>query len=72
MSSYQQQISCPADELDMDFWKQPTGVAVPDDELNFLLIPDAVETLATCEISRQVHRYQREQLPTGHLITRAA
>lgn len=71
MSNYQQQISCPADELDMDFWKQPTGVAVPDDELNFLLIPDAVETRAIFEISQQVHRYQRDQRVSGDPITKA-
>ena len=57
--------------LDLDFWKRPTGIAVPDDELRFLLIPDEVEAMAVFELSQQVHRYQRQQLDTGHPITRA-
>ncbi len=71
MSTYQHQISCPSNELDMDFWKKPTGVTIPDDELSFLLIPDEVENMAIFEISQQVHRYQREQLVTGQPISKA-
>ena len=71
MSSYRQQILCHRDQIDMDFWRKPEGVSVPDDELDFLLIPDEVEAIATFELSRQVHRYQRENLAAGQTITRA-
>lgn len=72
MSTYQHQVRCPADELDMDFWRQPSGIAVPDDELDFLLIPDEVENRAVFEVSRQVHEYQRAQVVNGDAaITRA-
>lgn len=71
MSNYQQQVRCPASEIDIDFWRAPEGVAIPDDELSFLLIPDAVEAMAVFEISQQVHQYQREQSPNGTPITRA-
>ncbi len=71
MSTYQHQISCPSTELDMEFWKKPTGVSIPDDELKFLLIPDEVETMAIFELSQQVHHYQRQQVVAGHPITKA-
>jgi hypoxanthine phosphoribosyltransferase len=71
MSSYHQQIHCHRDEIDMDFWRKPEGVVIPDDELSFLLIPDEVEAIATFELSQQVHRYQNENLQAGHTITKA-
>ena len=43
---YQQQVRCSSAEIDMDFWRQPHGVKVADDELEFLLIPDEVEAKA--------------------------
>ena len=43
MSTYQQQLHCSAADIDIDFWRAPQGVSVPDDELRFLLVPDAVE-----------------------------
>lgn len=71
MSSYQQQVSCHRDDIDMGFWRKPEGVTIPDDELNFLLIPDEVEAIATFELSQQVHRYQKENLDQGQTITKA-
>jgi hypoxanthine phosphoribosyltransferase len=71
MSNYQQQLHCPDSEIDIDFWRTPTGVSVPDDELTFLLVPDAVEAMAVFYLSQQVHRYQQEQSPHGAPITRA-
>jgi hypoxanthine phosphoribosyltransferase len=71
MSTYQQQIHCAAGDIDIDFWRAPEGVTVPDDELCFLLVPDAVEALAVFELSQQVHRYQLAQLPDGAPITQA-
>jgi hypoxanthine phosphoribosyltransferase len=61
MSIYQQQIRGLAEDIDLQFWKAPEGVAVPDDELSFLLVPDAVEAMAIFELSLQVHRYQQQQ-----------
>ena len=58
MSNYQQQVTCPPGEIDADFWRKPEGVSVPDDELDFLLVPDAVEALAIAEVAKQVHAYQ--------------
>ncbi|MEH6570188.1 MAG: hypothetical protein V7709_14000 [Halioglobus sp.] len=71
MSSYHQQIHCHRNEIDMEFWRKPEGVVIPDDELSFLLIPDEVEAIATFELSQQVHRYQHENLETGHPISKA-
>ena len=67
MNNYRHQVACPAAQIDLDFWKKPEGVQVPDDELSFLLVPDAVEALAVCDLSRKVHDYQRGGTP----ITRA-
>ena len=71
MNSYQQQIHCHRDDIDMDFWRKPEGVIIPDDELSFLLIPDEVEAIATFELSQQVHRYQKENIDAGKTITKA-
>ncbi len=71
MSTYQQQIHCSASDIDIDFWKAPQGVAVPDDELTFLLVPDAVEAMAVFELAQQVHSYQQAQAAGGSPITRA-
>jgi hypoxanthine phosphoribosyltransferase len=69
MSIYQQQVHCPAGDIDIDFWRAPEGVAVPDDELTFLLVPDAVEARVVFELSRQVHQYQQAQSSDGSAIT---
>ncbi|MEH6591905.1 MAG: hypothetical protein V7746_16710 [Halioglobus sp.] len=71
MSSYHQQIHCHRDGIDMDFWKKPEGVTIPDDELSFLLVPDEVESLACMDLAQQVHHFQREQLDSGDTITKA-
>ena len=71
MNTYQQQVRCAAADIDIDFWRAPEGVAVPDDELSFLLVPDAVESLAVFELAQQVHGYQLAQAEGGTPITRA-
>jgi hypoxanthine phosphoribosyltransferase len=58
MSNYRQQVTCAPSQIDAEFWKKPQGVSVPDDELDFLLVPDAVEALAIAEVAGQVHDYQ--------------
>ena len=71
MSQYQHQVRCTPAEIDMDFWRRPEGAKVPDDELDFLLIPDEVEARAIFEVSKQVHRYQGEHLANGEAISKA-
>ncbi|MFK7974796.1 MAG: phosphoribosyltransferase [Halioglobus sp.] len=71
MSSYHEQISCRPADIDLAFWKKPTGVAIPDDELSFLLVPDAVEALAVGEVAQQVHEFQRANSQDGDPITHA-
>lgn len=69
MSQYKQQVTCAAADIDMAFWRNPEGVSVPDDELDFLLVPDAVEALAMFEVCQQVHDYQARHLDGGQPIT---
>jgi hypoxanthine phosphoribosyltransferase len=71
MSNYHHQTHCPADEIDLAFWRAPEGVSVPDDELSFLLVPDAVESLAIFDLSQQVHQFQQIQSQAGNPITSA-
>lgn len=55
----------------LQFWRKPSGVSVPDDELNFLLVPDAVVAAACFDLARQVHAYQRACEDRRDQITRA-
>lgn len=65
---YRQQVSQYNGHIDLDFWRKPEGVNVPDDELRFLLVPDAVESAAIGDVARQVHRYQAEHHGTAEQI----
>ncbi|NQX88837.1 MAG: hypothetical protein HRT77_09240 [Halioglobus sp.] len=71
MSTYLEQLRCHPADIDLDFWREPAGATVPDDELRFLLIPDAVEALAVFDVAKQVHRYQRAAVTDGACITHA-
>ncbi len=71
MDTYLKQLTCSREFIDLDFWKNPQGVSVPDDELNFLLVPDAVESAACLDLAKQVHRWQSEQDDSTERITRA-
>ncbi len=70
-SDYLRQVRAAPADIDMGFWKNPEGVAVPDDELRFLLIPDAVEAAAVSAVALQVHAYQLNTIDTPEHITRA-
>jgi len=70
MNTYQEQVRCAPGEIDIEFWREPEGAAVPDDELDFLLVPDAVEAWAAFDLAQQVHRYQRAATVDGAAITR--
>ncbi len=59
------------DCIDLEYWRNPTGVEVPDDELSFLLVPDDVEVAVCFELARQVHDYQERMKGKQDEITRA-
>lgn len=58
MSLYSKYIRLMDSPIDVDFWKQPEGVTIPDDPLKFLYIPDQVEALMVADLARQIHVYQ--------------
>src|SRR3990170_219276 len=58
-------------DIDLEYWRHPEGVIIPDDELKFLLIPDAVEAAMVFDLAKHVHAYQREHLGTPHVISKA-
>lgn len=68
---YRQQVTSQNKSIDLDFWRSPEGVLVPDDDLRFLLVPDAVESAAIGEVARQVHQYQADNANRPEQITRA-
>jgi hypoxanthine phosphoribosyltransferase len=68
-STYQQQVTNQRSAIDLDFWRSPEGVSVPDDELRFLLVPDAVESAAIGEVAQQVHDYQAQHAGSEEQIT---
>lgn len=57
--------------VDLAFWQKPEGVTVPDDELSFLLVPDAVVAAACFDLAKQVHAYQRAHAGSRAQITKA-
>lgn len=70
-SNYLRQVHAAPADIDLGFWKQPEGVAVPDDELRFLLIPDAVEAASVGAVARQIHTHQLSTVDRPQHITRA-
>jgi hypoxanthine phosphoribosyltransferase len=68
-SLYEQQVRM-THNIDLDFWRQPEGVSVPDDELSFLLVPDAIESAMVNDVANQVFSYQSE-VSGPEQITRA-
>ena len=69
--TYREQLANQSGHIDLDYWRHPEGVAVPDDELQFLLVPDAVESAAIGDVAQQVHNYQVEHSGRPEQITRA-
>ena len=45
-------------DMNIDKWRTPVGVSVPDDDLRFLLIPDRVEAGICFDLAQKVHVYQ--------------
>lgn len=63
LQHYHQQLRCSAAQIDTAFWRNPTGVTIPDDELAFLLVPDAAHAMAVTEVAYDVNRFQQEAGP---------
>ena len=57
------------DTVDLDYWRNPQGIEIPDDELRFLLVPDFVESAVCLELARQVHGYQQSMAGKPDEIT---
>lgn len=57
--------------MDINYWRQPQGVSLPQDELRFLYIPDDVEAYMTAELAWQVYEYQQAHVTDGRQITKA-
>ncbi len=69
MSTYTAQLRALDKDIDLDFWRNPQGVAVPQDELKFLYIPDQVESLMVTELAKRIYAYQIENV--GRQISKA-
>jgi hypoxanthine phosphoribosyltransferase len=64
-------MQIPSDQIDLAYWQQPEGVAIPDDELRFLFVPDDVEAAIVFELAQQIHAYQQQHTGTERQITKA-
>ena len=71
MNEYDRQLESLQNGIDLNFWRKPSGVEIPDDELRFLLIPDAVESAAMFELAKQVHEYQKSHADKPDQISSA-
>ena len=71
MSHYLKQLRVLDDQIDIEFWRQPEGVAIPFDTLRFLYVPDQVESMMVADLARQVYEYQVEHIESGLQITKA-
>ena len=45
---------------EFEHWRQPEPVSIPDDELQFVLIPPEVEAYAVQDVCGQLRRYQQQ------------
>lgn len=71
MNDYFENTRSYRQDIDLDFWRSPVGVSVPDDDLKFLLVPDAVEAAACMDTARQVHAWQKSHENHPNQITKA-
>ncbi|MCY3768695.1 MAG: hypothetical protein OXG56_04910 [Gammaproteobacteria bacterium] len=71
MDPYRERTAAYRRDIDLDFWRNPEGVRVPDDDLNFLLVPDTVIAAACLEMAKQVHNYQKRHENRPEQITRS-
>ncbi len=71
MTIYTDQVRSLDDQIDADFWKNPTGVEVEFDTLKFLYVPDHVMSFIASQLARTVYRYQIDNIATKQQITHA-
>jgi hypoxanthine phosphoribosyltransferase len=71
MTNYADHVAGLDDRLDMEFWKNPTGVEIAFDTLKFLYIPDHVMSYIASQLARAVYRYQIDNIATKQQITHA-
>jgi hypoxanthine phosphoribosyltransferase len=57
--------------LDLEAWRHPGQISIPDDELGFVLIPPEVESAAVFELCCRVNAYQQAQLGNENIIQTA-
>jgi hypoxanthine-guanine phosphoribosyltransferase len=55
---------------DLEFWRNPTGVAVPGDPLKFLFVTDEAEHQMVSWLAQKVFDYQVANRATGRQITK--
>ncbi|MCY3720081.1 MAG: hypothetical protein OXG07_11070 [Anaerolineaceae bacterium] len=68
----QMQPSCDSGQArDLDYWRNPTGVAVDFDPLRFLYVPDHIESRMVADLALQIFAWQRKHRGTDDQITRA-
>ncbi len=58
-------------DIDLAYWRQPEGMVIPDDDLRYLYIPDAVEDASIFVLAKEVFDYQRDLAETPDQITKA-
>lgn len=71
MTPYSEQVKGLDDEIDVEFWKNPTGTDVECDALKFLYVPDHVMTYIASQLARMIYRYQIDNISTKQQITHA-
>jgi hypoxanthine phosphoribosyltransferase len=71
MTDYAERVKGLDDQIDGEFWKNPTGIEVEYDTLKFLYIPDYVMTYIASQMARMVYRYQIDNIATKQQITHA-
>jgi len=71
MTNYSEQIKGLDDQINAEFWKNPTGIEVEYDTLKFLYVPDHVMTFIAAQLARSVYRYQIDNIATRQQITHA-
>jgi hypoxanthine phosphoribosyltransferase len=71
MGDYADHVRGLDDQIDVEFWKNPTGIDIEFDTLKFLYVPDHVMTFIASQLARMVYRYQIDNIATHQQITHA-
>jgi len=71
LTKYADQTKGLDDQIDSEFWQNPTGIEIDFDTLKFLYVPDHVMTFIAAQMARIVYRYQIDHIAPKQQITRA-